>query len=241
MVADKLGVLYDDAQNGMRKIIALGLACWHIKEKELKHGEFGAWLQAHQPKLCRLDSATGKPKATSQLNGYMELAKGALEKVGIPTLEKYFATVAKFPTIGNMPSGGFLILHDKSVPPEAQPLREKLCALVDGKTQYALFTEFKQAVDDGEGVKKQHGRLPGSGGATKEQRANAAELEAQERITALKLKTEEVAEWLLLVADDKGLGEIIGTPELAALDKAMETARGYIKVFAHGHHNGGGK
>lgn len=234
-VAEKFNQLYDDAQTGMRKIIALGLMAWHIKENELKHGEWGAWLYAHKPDLCRLDSETGKPKPTSQLNGYMDLAKGALEKVGIPTLQKYFAEAAKFPTIGNMPSGGFLLLHEANVPAEAKPLREKICALVDGKTQYALFSEFKQGEEQPDGsVKKKTGRLQGQGGASKEQRANADEERRQEEIKARKIKAEETADWLIEMSDDKGFGEILGTHELIVLERAMETARGFIK-------NGGGK
>jgi hypothetical protein len=128
--------------------------------------------------------------------------------------------------------GQFLLIANKKVPESLAPMREKIFELVDGKTQRSLFLEFKQCDDDSATPKR--GRLKGQGGATKEQRANAAELEAQERITEKKLKAEEIADWLLENADEKGFGEIFGTPELARLDKAMETARGFIK-------HGGGK
>jgi hypothetical protein len=212
----------------MRKIIALGLAAWEIKENQLKHGEWGPWLAAHAPGLCRPDSVTGKPKASHALSNYMELTKNVLENIGFTSIGKYLATVAKFPLQGGIcGGGGFLLLAEKKVKGEFKPLRDKICALVDGKTQRQLFLEFKQADEDSN--KPKRGRLKGHGGATKEQRANAEERERQERITERKLRAEEIAEWLTEMSDDAGLGEISGTPELARLDKAMETARGYIK------------
>lgn len=247
VAAKQLTKLFTDAQNGMRRIVALGLFAWEIKETRLKHSEWGPWLAAHAPSLCQIDSVTKKPKASHALQNYMSLTKGVLEAIGFPTIEKYFdeiskfarganlETVAKFPKIGNLKSGGFLLLPDKKVPAEIKPLRDQICTLIDGKTQRQLFLEFKQAEEQPDGTtRKKHGRLKGSSGNTKEQRARAAELEAQERITEKKLKAREIAEWLLDVADDKGLGEILGTEELSLLDQAMEAARGYIKT-------GGGK
>ena len=236
IAAKNLIKLFKDAQSGMRRIVALGLYAWEIKETQLKHGEWGPWLAANAPGLCRPDSVTGKPKAASALTNFMDLTKGILESVGIPTMEKYFETVAKSPSRREFEKGGWLLIPDKKVPEEIRPLREKICALVDGKTQRQLFLEFKQAEEDAEGnAKKKRGRLKGQGGASKEQRAAAAELEAQERITEKKLKAEEVADWLIEMSDDAGFGEIAGTHELDILDRAMEKARGYIK------HHGGGK
>lgn len=224
--AKQLNKLFTEAQNGMRRVVALGLFAWEIKEGQLKHGEFGAWLGAHCPQLTTIDPITEKPVASRALRGYMELTKNVLESCGCPTIEKYLATVAKLANDANLKPGQFLLIADKKVPETLAPMREKIFSLVDGKTQRALFMEFKQTDDD---EKPKRGRLKGQGGATKEQRANAAELEAQERITEKKLRAEEIANWLIEMSDDAGLGEIAGTPELAALDKAMETARGYIK------------
>jgi len=230
--AKQLNKLFTEAQNGMRRVVALGLFAWEIKEGQLKHGEFGAWLAEHCPKLATIDTVTQKAKPSRALQGYMELTKNVLESCGCPTIEKYLATIAKCADDAHLKPGQFLLIADKKVPESLSPMREKIFELVDGKTQRSLFLEFKQCDDEG---KKKVGRRKGEGGATKEQRANAEELERQERITEKTLKAEEIANWLTEMSDDKGLGEIIGTPELAALDKAMETARGYIK------HQGGGK
>ncbi len=228
--AKQLNKLFSDAQNGMRKIVALGLFAWEIKENQLKHGEFGPWLAQHCPKLATIDSVTGKAKTSRALNGYMELTKNVLEACGIPTIEKYLGGVAKFANDANLGHGKFLLIADKKVPDALKEVRENICALVDGKTQRALFTEFKQAEEDDSGTaKKKHGRIKGKGGATAEQRERAAMLEAEEKIEALKLEVLRISERLMILSDDDGLGEILGTPELDALDKAMQTARGFIR------------
>ncbi len=137
--AKKLLKLYSDAQIGMRKIIALGLAAWEVKETQLKHGEFGAWLAAHAPKLSRMDDTTGKPKASSQLSGYMALTKNVLEGVGFPTIEKYLEATAKFPNPGICGGGGFLLIADKRVPTEAKELREKIANWLTAKPNVSCF------------------------------------------------------------------------------------------------------
>ncbi len=231
--AKQLNKLFADAQNGMRRVLALGLFAWEIKEGQLDHGEFGAWLAKHCPKLATENSITGKPVPSRALSGYMELTKNVLESCGCPSIKNYLATVAKFADDANLKPGQFLLIADKKVPESLAPMREKIFSLVDGKTQRALFMEFKQCEEDS--AKPKRGRLKGQGGATKEQRANAEELERQERITERTLKAEEIADWLIEMSDDAGFGEIAGTAELDILDRAMEKARGYIK------HHGGGK
>jgi len=223
----RLNKMFSDAQTGMRKIISLGLFAWEIKEAKLKHGEFGAWLSAHCPKLVTIGTVTQKPKPSRSLQGYMELTKNVLESAGITTIERYLETVVKCANAAHLKPGGFLLIADKKVPEDIKEVREKICAIVDGKTQRQLFLEFKQADDDTGRPKL--GRLKGQGGATKAQRASAQERDYQERITERKLKALEIAEWLTEMSDDKGLGEIFGTPELIQLDVAMETARGYIR------------
>jgi hypothetical protein len=230
--AQHLTRLFTDANNGMRRIVALGLFAWEVKETKLKHGEWGPWLAAHCPKLTTVDSDTKKVKPSRALQSYMDLTRSVLENVGFPTIEKYLATVAKCANDAHLGAGKFLLVADKKVPEDLRDVHQKICQLVDGKTQKALFSIFQQAEDDGETIKVKHGRLKGQGGATKEQRANAEELESQEQITERKLKAVEIAEWLVVMADDQGLGQIKGTPELAQLDKAMRTARAYLNQEA---------
>lgn len=204
--AKQLGKLFADAQNGMRRIVALGLFAWELKESQLKHGEFGAWLAAHCPKLAT-ENEQGKPRPSRALQGYMELTKGVLETVGFPTVEKFLGTV-KSANNALLNGGKFLLIADKKVPEDIKPLRKKIFALVDGKTQRSLFMEFKQAEDDEDGnPKKKRGQLKGSKGLTKEQREAAKLREEQERIEDLEQGMVEHGDWLDEWADDKNGGQ----------------------------------
>jgi hypothetical protein len=224
---------FNDAQTGMRRVVAFGLLAWEVKETKLKHGEFGAWLAAHCPKLCRPDSSTGKPKASDALNTYMGLTKGVLESVGF-SVEKYLEHISNSRMPGICHGGKYLLLADKKLPESVRPLKDKICALVDGKTQRQLFLEFKQAEPDETGViKPKHGRLKGQGGATKLQRDTAQQASENARLEALELRAVETSEWLLEVSDDKHLGlisELTRTRFCAALD----TAAGYLRRLSKG-------
>lgn len=218
--------LFSDAQTGMRRIVALGLFAWEVKEMQLDHGEWGPWLAANAPKLCRADSITGKPKASHALSNYMDLTKGVLESVGFSTVGKYLAEAAKFPRGGNLKPGGFLLLPDKKVPAEIKPLREKICTLIDGKTQRQLFLEFKQADEDSS--KPKRGALKGSKGLTKEMRERATAREEQERLAELEEAITKSNEWELEISDAKSLGAM-DSKLLEQFVQARETSLGFAK------------
>lgn len=228
--AKQLLKLFTDAQTGMRRIVALGLYAWEIKECKLKHGEWGSWLAAHCPRLTREDTA-GKPKASASLSSYMELTKNVLESVGF-TVEKYLKHVSNSQTLGICHGGKYLLLPDKKLSEDARELKEKLCSVVDGKTQRQLFLEFKQAEDDGNGnPTPKRGRLKGQGGATVEQREAAQQAEEKARLEALELKATEATEWLLEVSDDKHLG-LMPSEIREKLLIALETAVGYLRTLS---------
>ncbi|MGH9591706.1 MAG: hypothetical protein ACRD5L_01350, partial [Bryobacteraceae bacterium] len=107
-----------------------------------------------------------------------------------------------------------------------KPLREKICALIDGKTQRQLFLEFKQADEDSD--KPKRGRLKGSSGLTKEQRERAAARAEQERLMELEEQAGETADWLLENADAKNAGTLDGKA-LKKLADACDTMAGFIR------------
>lgn len=227
--ADQLTHLFDDAQNGMRKIIALGLFAWEIKQGQLKHGQFGAWLAAHCPKLATVDSGSGKPKTSRALNGYMDLTKNVLESAGFPTIQKYLGTAGKSANDADLGHGQYLLIADSKVPEKLKSVREKIFEIVDGKTQKQLFVEFKQAEEDESGsAKPKRGQLKGSKGLTKEMRERAAQREEAARIAELEEQTKETTDFLLENSDAKNFGAI-DPKTLAKLAEAMETAQGFIK------------
>lgn len=220
--------LYDDAQNGMRRIIALGLFAWELKETQLKHGQLGAWLAAHCPTLATSDSVTGKPRASRALSGYMDLTRNVLESVGFKTIGKYLGTIGKCASNAHLGQGQFLLIEDKKVPDELKPTRDKIFEIVDGKTQKQLFTEFKQAEEDDDGnARPKRGQLKGSKGLTKEQRERAAARAEEQRIEEIQEQATETTGWLLENADAKNLG-LIDEKILRKLRDAAETVAGFI-------------
>ena len=228
-VAEQLTHLFDEAQNGMRKIVALGLFAWEVKQGRLKHGQFGPWLAAHCPKLATVDSATGKPKTSRALNGYMGLTKNVLESAGFATIQKYLGTAGKSANDADLGHGQFLLIEDTKVPEKLKAVREKIFEIVDGKTQKQLFVEFKQAEEDeSDNPKPKRGQLKGSKGLTKEMRERAAQREEAARITELEVETGDVTKFLLENSDVKNFGAI-DPKVLAKLAEAMETAQGFIK------------
>jgi len=228
--AKQLLKFYTDAQTGMRRVIALGLFAWEVKEQKLKHGQFGAWLATHCPKLVTTDTTTGKAKPSRALQSYMELTKGVLEAEGY-TIEKYLAHISNAHAMRICQGGKYLLLPDKKLPEEARELKAKICDLVDGKTKRQLFAEFKQAEEDETGeVKVKRGRAKGEGGASKQQRENAQQFAESARIEAIELQAIETKDWLMEVSDDKHLG-LIPDDTRRQLLEALDTAAGYLRRF----------
>jgi hypothetical protein len=234
--AKQLNKLFAEAQTGMRRVVALGLFAWQVKETQLKHGEFGAWLAQHCPKLATVNEG-GRPRPSRALQGYMELTKGVLEKVGYSTIEKFHEAILKFPYRGNLTQGALLLLPENKIPQEAMPLREKIFALVDGKTQNQLFWEFKQS-DDDENPKPKRGQLKGSKGLTKEMREQAAAREEAERLNELEEAILERNDWLLEIADAKNLG-MMDSKLLKKFVEAADTASGFAKRTLESRKEGG--
>lgn len=209
----RLKEMVAEAQNGLRRVVALGLFCFEIKSK-LKHGQFQPWLQTNCPDI-----------SLRSLKSYMQLTAGVLQKCKI----NLKAFLAKGQSLPISHSGEILSLPDAKVPEEAKPIREKICSIIDGKSQSQLFFEFKQADEDDDKLQPKRGRKKGQGGATKEQRAKAAEREELERITALKLDMEDFAKWIDKNGDDKSIGATRGSKEWNKLKEAVETLAGYMR------------
>ena len=120
-----------------------------------------------------------------------------------------------------------MLISDKKVPEGLKDVREKICAVVDGKTQRSLFMEFKQA-DDDDSPKPKRGQLKGSKGLTKEMREAAALKAEQARITELEETILERIDWLLEIADAKNLG-MMDSKLIQKFCIAADTASGYGK------------
>lgn len=201
------------SEKARHRRLRLGFMFLFVKEmgksdKSIPHGQFQPWLTANCP---------GIPLRTA--GDYLAESNSVCDLVGWQAADVVKLSPHKL--IGT-PSDADRKKHDK------------FFEIISQKGDIRAVTQYKQVeIDAEDATVSKAGRLPGHGGASKEQRANAAERELQERITAKKLKALEIAEWLVEMSDDKGLGEISGSDEAEQLDSAMETARGYMK-----HHGG---
>jgi hypothetical protein len=219
-VAQTLLSAYEEAQRGMRRVMAIGLLAWEIKERRLKHGQWGHWLAAHCPALARQDTTTAAPKASTALTTYMDLVRRVLADLGY-TVEQYLDQFGHFDSVR---SGQFLLLPPADLPSKVVPLRDKICDLVDGKTPRQLLLDFKQ-LEDGR-VKR--GRLKGQGGVTRLQRAAAKLAREQGEVAALETEAAWVTQWLLASADDTHAGRL-PDPAWLALLEALATFQDYSR------------
>lgn len=200
-----------DADDGFRRVVKAGLYIEWIAAN-LPHGQLMEWLQTHCPDI-----------SNNTILRWRTMAKNLCEWSGL-----------KFAKLANLtvPADRLLDLPVSELPTNIQAAREKMDEVLDSaRTPKQLFLDmgFKQGELDAAGYPRaKRGRAKGEGGASKEQRATAQQLEARERITATSLKAESTAEWLLDQSDDEGFGHLIGTEALIKLDSAMKIARAYI-------------
>lgn len=230
VVAERLTAMHTELEGFATKSFLLGIYAHYIKEVELRNGQFGRWLQQYAPKLCRIDSAKNLPKATSTLSRHMDFTMDVLGhfKVSLTTALSRIKTVTKgeFPTVGNFNQ---LLIEDAKTSAKVIPKHEEFIELLDGKSRRQVVHTLVQMEEDDSGVeKRKRGRLKGSSGLTKEQRAKAAEREEQERITALKLEAEDFAKWADKNGDDKGIGSFRGSKEWNKLKEAIKTLAAYM-------------
>jgi len=191
-----LRALYNDAQTGLRRVVAFGLYCFQVKAA-MPHGQFMPWLKKELPDL-----------GDRTVRTHMGLTKNVLEACGIKMAD-YLQIGCTQPICR---TGKFLLMPEKKVPAEVKPLREKICALVDGKTQRQLQLEFTQVDEDENGeLKPKRGQLKGSKGLTKEQRLAAKEREERERIEDMELDAKDWIKWAEKHADDKHIGSMAAT------------------------------
>lgn len=193
-----------------RRRAYLGLKLIAVKEcgkadGSIPHGRFGAWLGEHCPEI---------PRRT--VGDYMLEAKSAAERLGWQIGEfRHFETAPH----------RLIESQADDLKPAERKQQQLLLDLVDGKGKFRPVTRYQQ-VDDGADVGDgavRRGRRKGEGGASKEQRARARELSESERLEWLQIRAAEVSEWLLEVADAKGIG-MLEEPQFSGLLKALETA-----------------
>lgn len=122
-IAAKLKTLIDDANSGLRRIIIAGLFIETIAT-QLDHGQLGPWIKAH----CEVQWET--------VCRWRQLAKNTADAAGIK-----FDACVKF----EIPLHEALALPAAQVPADLKEAREKIDALIEGKSARQLFMQFKSA------------------------------------------------------------------------------------------------
>ncbi len=208
-----LRALYKDAQTGLRRVVAFGLYCFNVKAA-LPHGQFLPWLKTHCPDIA--------PRTVSS---YTQLTSNVLDACGIKVAD-YLQIGSTLPICRN---GKFLLMAEKKVPEAVKSLREKICSLVDGKSQRQLLLEFTQVDEDNQ---PKRGQLKGSKGLTKEQRLNARQREHAAFIAELKVRLNNLGDDCDELADAKHAGEPEVKTEAAELLPKVENFFRFLKSLA---------
>lgn len=166
--ATRLVELYDEARNGLRRVVALGLFCFEIKA-HIKHGEFQQWLKEHCADV-----------GFKSLEAYMTLTKNVLEGCGCQISS----------ALGICQGGEILLLPDAEVPTESRKLRSQICDIIDGKTQRQLMLEFKAEKQPA----KHHPRKPVNAQEEAEEERAAAEDWIKGLIGSLRMLSSETGQ-----------------------------------------------
>lgn len=207
---------FADAQGALQRVLAFGVFAAHIKYNCLKHGQFGGWVTA----VCG-------PQAYRSVRSYLNLTENVLKACGIKSLK---TQVSKWQPLPFCHRGEFLLPNPEQIPAEVKPLREKVLALIENKTQRQLFFEFKQAEEDLQDTVKPKRGNPSGKGNPKETREAAALRKEKELRAEDELRAEETADWLKEISDDSRLGHPEFDPKVRArLQKSMETCLGYLR------------
>lgn len=214
VAAAKLRELLKDADDGFRRVVKVGLYIEWIAAN-LPHGQFMPWLAEHAPDVGQMT-----------VYRWRSMAKNLCEWSGL-----------KFTNLVNLtiPAENLLTLPVEKLPANLQKARWKMDEVLDSaRTPKQLFLDigFKQGELDAAGYPKAKvGRAKGSGGASKEQRAKARELEERATDEAIREKLLEIAEWLEAKSDDAGLGRpgVKDSDEHQQFDAAVKYYLGWRK------------
>ena len=216
-VAARFVELFKDAQTGLRRVVAFGLYAWHVKLNCLRHSQFLPWTEG-----------IGQQHGISyrSVNSHMNLTKSVLGACGVKSLKPFMANWQSqiCSALHISRCGDLLLLPIAEIPKQFQPLREKICSLIDGKSARQLFFEFKQADEDGE-VK--HGRNKGCKGTSKAQRDAAKAAEEAGRRKALAHDSKAFRLWIDKYCDATGFGTLPDA-EAAALEESCRLAAGFL-------------
>jgi hypothetical protein len=197
LLAENFAKINSAFLDSTKRAVWLGIFLNHIKDKGKADGSIPHGMFGPWLK----ENLTDVP--WDRANEYMRIGREVCEKGKFQIRD-----FPQFAASGNLPS--------------------QILQLVEGKTQKQLFLEFKQVEmgEDGE-FRVKRGRAKGSNGNPKHVRDAGKFRNEQERLDALKLKMDEVSDWL-----DENLN-LKGFPKVDEVKGGAKTLATFAAKISH--------
>lgn len=205
-VAAKLRDLVRDASDGLRRIIIAGMFIERIV-RELPHGRFIPWLETNCPDIHRVTVFRWRDLARC-------VAQAAGVDLGLPDLPD--------PT-------KLLMAPADELPEQHRSARERIDALMDGKTARQLFLDFKQAEERPDGsMEVKVGRVKGQGGRPP-QAPLATQAELQRQLAHSDWAHIDRCLMVSYRARFALLDDLAITAQISALEQALMARKAWLK------------
>jgi hypothetical protein len=184
--AANLKALFQDAQEGVKRIAYFGFLALHVKTVELEHGQFLPWMAAYCPELSRQTVAS-----------HIQLARTVLQAMAI----RPWKIRSNVKQLDISHYGELLSIAEKDLNDAAKSSRQKMLEIIEGKSARQLLAKYKQAAAEPPEPKVQ--QLYGQ--------SQAAPREwGKDRLTALQEEIEHWAAWADRHVSLKELTEVSG-------------------------------
>jgi len=180
------------SETARRRRARLGLMLIWVKEAgkadgSIPHGMFGPWMKKN---------LAGIPLGTA--GDYITEANSIL---GL--LKWQNSEIPKFET----PPHLLLIAKSEDIKGVEKERQKKLADVIAQQKHVRAVTQYKQVELKDDATVAKRGRVKGEGGATKEQRARAKQIQAETEIKGLRIQVIQFGELADALANDKAIGE----------------------------------
>jgi len=180
------------SETARRRRARLGLMLIWLKEAgkadgSIPHGMFGPWMDKNLPGIPR----TTAGNYISEANSICDLLKWQKTQIGLFETPPHKLLAAKLEDL-------------KGVDKERH---KKLSDVIDQQKHIQAVTKYAQVEVKDDATVPKRGRVKGEGGATKEQRALARQIQAETEIKGLRIQVTQFGELADALANDKAIGE----------------------------------
>lgn len=201
-------------ESARKRRARIGLMLIWVKEAgkadgSIPHGQFGPWLEKHLPKM---------PRAT--VGDYITEGKSIC---GL--LHWKLGELPQFKTAPHL----LLSAKADELKGADKEHHTKLVKVIDQQSHFRAVTEYKQVELKDDATVPKVGRRKGEGGASREQRAKAKQLQAAADLAGRKIQFAQLGELADLYANDAGAGDPELAEEFAAVFPKVENLFRYMQ------------